>query len=98
MFGPELPWEQEACASLHEAADATFALLLASVQAAQVAGKLRGDQPLPLALLCWSTVHGLATLLVHGNFKHVEGQLPPSPVELARQMARDLTRGMRSGG
>jgi len=98
MFGPELPWHQEECTPLHDAADDTFGLLVASVQAAQAAGKLRGEQPLPFALLAWSTVHGLATLLVHGNFKHVEDQLPPSPEELARQMTRDLTRGMRMGG
>ncbi len=97
MFGPELPWREEPCA-LQDAADNTFGLLLASVQASQAAGKLRGDQPLPFALLCWSTVHGLATLLVHGNFKHVEDQLPASPEALARQMTRDLTRGMRTSG
>ncbi len=96
MFGPELPWEQERYPPLHEAADTTFGLLLDSVQTAQAAGALRGDQPLPFALLCWSMVHGLATLLVHGNFKHVEDALPASPEELARQMARDLTRGMRT--
>ncbi len=97
MFGPELPWREEPCA-LQDAADNTFGLLLASVQAGQAAGKLRGDQPLPFALLCWCTVHGLATLLVHGNFKHVEDQLPASPEALARQMTRDLTRGIRTSG
>jgi len=95
MFHPELHYERETC-TLQEAADTTFGLLLSSVQAAQAAGKLRGDQPLPFALLCWSTVHGLATLLVHGNFQHVEDQLPQSPGELARQMTRDLTRGLRT--
>jgi AcrR family transcriptional regulator len=97
MFGPELPWDEDRC-SLLEAADATFALLLQSVQAGQAAGKLRGDGPLPFGLLAWSTVHGLATLLVHGNFKHVEDQLPPSAEALARQMTQDLTRGMRTSG
>jgi len=93
MFGPELPWHKEHSA-LHEAADATFALLVASVQSAQAAGKLRGSQPLLPALLCWCTVHGLATLLVHGNFKHVEDQLPATPQEVARLLTRELTRGM----
>ena len=97
MFGPELGWEEED-SPLHQAADATFALLLQSVTAAQTAGKLRGSEPLPVALLAWSTVHGLATLLVHGSFKHVEEQLPPSAEALAQQMTRDLTRGLRTGG
>lgn len=97
MFGPELPWQQEECA-LQDAADGTFGLLLDSVQAGQATGKLRGTEPLPLALLCWSTVHGLATLLVHGNFKHVESQLPVSPEDLARQMTRNLTLGLRTSG
>ena len=95
MFGPELTWRVEPC-SLQDAADSAFDLLVASVQAGQAAGVLRGEMPLPFALLAWSTVHGLATLLVHGNLKHVADQLPPTAEALARQITRDLTRGMRT--
>jgi AcrR family transcriptional regulator len=97
MFGPELGWDEEAC-TLHEAADGCFALLVESVRAGQSRGMLRGEEPLPLALLCWSTVHGLATLLVNGNLAHVQEQLPPTAVALAEQMTRDLTRGLRVSG
>lgn len=97
MFGPDLTWDEQMHA-LEEAADCSFQLLLGSVQAGQAAGKLRAGDPLPLGLLCWSMVHGLATLLVNGNLKHVHDQLPPTAEALARQMTRDLTRGLLAGG
>jgi AcrR family transcriptional regulator len=50
--------------SLHAAADRTFATLLESIGAGQEAGVVRRGDPAELALLAWSTVHGLAMLWV----------------------------------
>ena len=97
MFGPDLTWDEQ-MRTLEEAADCSFQLLLDSVEAGQAAGKLRAGDPLPLGLLAWSTVHGLALLLVHGNLKHVQDQLPATAEELARQTTRDLTRGLLARG
>ena len=52
--------------ALHAAADRAFATLLDSIVAAQGAGLVRPGNPTELALLAWSTVHGLSMLWIEG--------------------------------
>jgi AcrR family transcriptional regulator len=53
--------------ALTEAADATFALLLAGVHDVQAEGWAAGADPQTVAFLAWSVVHGLATLWLGGS-------------------------------
>ena len=52
-----------------ESTDA-FRVLLDAIVAEQGAGRVRGDEPMPLALYIWSVVHGVAMLAL-------DGMLPP---------------------
>jgi AcrR family transcriptional regulator len=75
--------------TLDEAASATFDLLRQTVARGQAARRLRGDDPMPLALAAWSLVHGLAHLLV-------EGRLPtqPAPLTVAQQVIETSLDGL----
>ena len=53
--------------ALTEAADATFALLLAGVHDVQAEGWAAGADPQTVAFLAWSVVHGLAALWLSGS-------------------------------
>jgi len=57
MFGP----------TPQPAGEAAYVLLIRLCAEAQAAGELPGDDPYRLALLLWSTVHGLAALFVAGH-------------------------------
>lgn len=58
--------------SLHAAADATFAQLMAGVRAAQAAGWAAGADERDVAYLAWSAVHGLAVLWLDGQLQGLE--------------------------
>lgn len=60
MYGPESFERPEP--ALHAAAVQTFGHTLEVVRAAQTRGAIRAGEPADLALLCWSSVHGLAEL------------------------------------
>jgi len=56
----------------------------------------RGGLPYPAALAAWSTVHGLATLLIEGR---LGGELSERrAVQLARDVTRVLGVGLRGSG
>jgi AcrR family transcriptional regulator len=79
---------------LEEAADATFAVLQGLI--GDPPGRTGGPLPGPGALAAWSTVHGLAVLLI-------EGRLGDRPSERkAARIARDVTEvlgvGLRAVG
>lgn len=52
--------------SLHSAADRAFRSLVEGIVAGQGAGVVREGDPFELAILAWSTVHGLAMLWIEG--------------------------------
>jgi AcrR family transcriptional regulator len=54
-------------ASLRQAANETFALLVAGIAGGQKLGVIRAGDPTELALASWSMVHGLSALLVDGQ-------------------------------
>ena len=77
---------------LGEAKRETLAMLLEAVTDCQAAGALPESKPEPVAVACWSAVHGLATLLIEGTLqtkKLVEG----SPAEIAYAVTRVLIAG-----
>jgi AcrR family transcriptional regulator len=81
MFGP----------TPHPAGEAAYVLLIQLCAEAQAAAELPGDDPYRLALLLWSTVHGLAGLFVAGHIAagDISGQ-PSDPRVAATRTLDDL--------
>jgi AcrR family transcriptional regulator len=71
----------------------SFGLLVQSLVEGQKAGELREGEPLPLALMAWSQVHGLASLLVDGKLQQA-GPGAGKPEELATFQIRLLFEGL----
>lgn len=65
MFGPD-GGKGTGHPHLQEAADLAFLTLMHGIEQAQRMGLLRPDEPKDVALTAWSTMHGLAELLVYG--------------------------------
>ncbi|MEO5820614.1 MAG: TetR/AcrR family transcriptional regulator [Vicinamibacteraceae bacterium] len=79
MFGGLAEAHQEGAEGSTEGTDA-FQVLVDAIVAEQAAGRVRRDDPLPLALHIWATVHGIAMLALDGLLS------PPMTAEsLARQ-------------
>ena len=100
MFGPSL-MDKTRYPALVEEAQATFAVLVETIGAGQGAGRLKLGDPLRLAQVVWSTVHGIVLLTTDGRFDH----LPPGPagsLPLPALAAQVLATGMmapaRDGG
>jgi AcrR family transcriptional regulator len=60
--------------SLHAAADRAFAALLEAIAEGQKSGVVRRGDPTELALLAWSTVHGLAILWIGSAIQGPSGE------------------------
>ena len=93
MFGPHFTRRVDHEVLAQEGGNA-FGLLVRSLTEGQQAGELRQGEPMPLALMAWSLVHGLASLLVDGQLQHVV-QSPEQAEELARFQTRLLVDGLR---
>jgi AcrR family transcriptional regulator len=98
MFGRELA-DRTAYPSLQEAAAETYRMLVTAVEDGQRAGLLRDVPPEELALLAWSGMHGLASLLVDGQLPARAAKAPTvladkSPAELAEIVGRNLFLGL----
>lgn len=79
--------------SLHTAADAAFHALLDSIVEAQKYGVARSGDPMELALLAWSTVHGLSMLWIERAIQGPGG--PDARIEaLAEAASEMLIRGL----
>jgi AcrR family transcriptional regulator len=72
MFRPELTRPSEHPVLLEAEAQA-FGKLIEAIAIAQSTGELPGENPLPIAAICWSMVHGLSML-------HVEQVLQETPL------------------
>ncbi len=84
MFRPEL--REGAAAS--QASAAAYALLVDSVTAVQKAGAARRGNTPAFVALCWSVVHGLASLWLDGPL----AAQPRAPQEVAREVVDLLVR------
>jgi AcrR family transcriptional regulator len=93
MFGPHFakPADHE---GLSKEGGNSFGLLVQSIVQGQQAGELREGEPLALALMAWSQVHGLASLLVDHKLDR-PGQEAPNAEELALFQTRLLFEGLR---
>lgn len=78
MFGREVA-DKSDLPQLAEAANETFGLLAGGIEAAQSTGSAKGD-PKATAIAAWALVHGLAALLIDGQFTRMGEH---SPEELA---------------
>jgi AcrR family transcriptional regulator len=94
MFGPHFTRPPLDLAASPGGDTNSYGLLLDSLTEAQKAGVVREGEPQQLALMCWSLVHGLASLLV-------DRQLEPSGIStvaqaeaLAEAQTRLLVQGL----
>jgi AcrR family transcriptional regulator len=93
MYGRELDRQ----GALGEVKQQKMAMLVESVIACQRVSVLPPGPPEPLALVCWSMVHGLATLINDGLLEH--GKLVTGrPVDVATAVTRQLLVVMAGGG
>ncbi|MEM1127962.1 MAG: TetR/AcrR family transcriptional regulator [Bacteroidota bacterium] len=90
MYGREA-LDRERFPDLHAAAHALYDELVALIRQQQEAGTIRGDRPEALAYVAWSTVHGLASLLVDGQM-----EAPPDIAGLARLTIQTLLVGLQT--
>ena len=92
MFGAEVP-DKAAHPGLAEAGARTFDLLVQTIVECQAAGDVKRGDPVELAVAAWSTVHGLAALLVDGRLaEHVHGAAEAE--RLAGRVADTLRTGL----
>jgi len=88
----DLPAVKEPPASASGAGLRAFQTLLDAVAAVQAAGGLPAGDPLPLAVVAWSGVHGLAKLAISGRLPFGTKQT----VEFTGYLTRALSAGMAS--
>lgn len=90
MFATDLDAKRHPDA--RKAADAAFAGLVALVVACQEAKQLRRGDPLTLARICWSQVHGIATLGIGRQFAF---KTQTEVLEFAEEALGALADGLR---
>jgi AcrR family transcriptional regulator len=88
----DLPAVKEPPASASVAGRRAFQTLLDAVVAVQAAGGLPAGDPLPLAVVAWSGVHGLAKLAISGRLPFDTKQT----VEFTGYLTRALSAGIAS--
>jgi AcrR family transcriptional regulator len=93
MFGPHFTRRVDHQALAQEGGNA-FGLLVQSIIEGQKAGELREGEPMPLALMSWSLVHGLASLLVDGQLQNITAG-GPTAEQLAVFQTGMLFEGLR---
>lgn len=91
MFGRQVA-DRGAHLPLRQAADETFAILVAGIEAGQQSGFIRGGDPRELSMAAWSMVHGLSALLVDGQLSRGTQDLDT----FASGVVRHLFLGLRS--
>lgn len=77
--------------------DAAYRRLVELCAAAQATSELPGDDPFRLALLVWSTVHGLASLYGHMGLDSGAIGQPTDPRLAAERTLDDLIAGLTGG-
>ncbi len=100
MFRPELRESTaanrtESHAALAAAARSAFQVLLDAITACQRDGSIAPGDPDPIALTAWSTVHGLASLLLDGL--STEPEHKPLPPETQTALVTAVLQQLQSG-
>ncbi len=95
MFSPDLARAKDEYPSLREAAQVSYQQLKRTLTACQAQGLLSEFELDTIALTVWSTVHGIATLLLDGLVK-LDDVGSPSEEQLLG-MAGQVLRVMRHG-
>jgi len=95
MFGQELA-RTEASPTAEQTAMAVFQELAAEILKGQMAGALRQEEPLGLALACWSIAHGLAGILIERLLgrRELASAATLSPEALTKMVTRLLIDGL----
>lgn len=93
MFGPHFTKPSDHAELAKEGSNA-FGLLVQNIVQCQQAGMMLQGEPMPLAVMAWSQVHGLASLLVDQQLQEAckEGA---TPEQLAQFQSRLLIEGLR---
>lgn len=76
---------------LQAAADDAYEELVALIETYQETGAIKPENSHALAYIAWSTVHGLASLLVDGQMDYRD-----DPIALARLSTKTLFEGMKT--
>jgi len=92
MFGAEAADEP----AVRSAEAAVFALAVNEIAGAQRQGLIAVGDPQELALLAWSTAHGLAVLMIDGLVQWV-GLHTTAPERLAKRITAMMFNGLRHG-
>ncbi len=86
--------------TLHEevaqAARGTFERVVKETAASQAAGKLLKGDPVELATMLWSAVHGLAMLSLDKQLQITSGTFDAATKALANKLADSILRGLKS--
>jgi len=92
MFGAEAAAEP----AVRSAEAAVFALAVNQIASAQRQGLIAAGDPQELALLAWSTAHGLAVLMIDGLVQWV-GLDTTAPERLAKRITALMFNGLQHG-
>ena len=92
MFGAEAAAEP----AVRSAEAAVFALAVNEIASAQRQGLIAAGDPQELALLAWSTAHGLAVLMIDGLVQWV-GLDTTAPERLAKRITALMFNGLQRG-
>ena len=90
-------FDKTAHPSVQAAASDALALLFEAIADCQSSGLVRSDPPADLAMVAWSAVHGLASLISSGQLSAL-GLASRDVDSLARTLALSLLSGMRTRG
>jgi AcrR family transcriptional regulator len=94
MFGAELS-DKTKYPELAKAAEATFQPVVDESRSCQEHGKLRKGDPNELALILWSTVHGLSMLNIDGQIQLTGKDYHLNAEALASDLADTIIKGLR---
>ena len=93
MFHAELA-DKSNYPGLDEVAAASLSMLHDGIVECQHAGFVRPGDPWPIALLAWSSVHGLASLAINGQLG--EEGYPTDAADLAELLTMEMFHGLRA--
>jgi AcrR family transcriptional regulator len=94
MFGQELA-RADGSPSAEQSAMMVFQELVAEILRGQGSGDFRSDDPLGLAVGCWSIAHGLAVIFVEGLLER--RQLAPAAASTPEPLTRMVTQLLIDG-